>query len=231
MSISTISDSTSTYQDRLSQLQSVRQDFTSLSSSLASGDLTTAQSAFATLMQDLGSTSAPTSQQTGVSSQISTDLTALGDALNSKDPTAAQKAFATLVQDLKAGRLHHGHRHHHKGNTQNNTDALKTDLTTLGTALQSGDLTAAQKAFATLMQDLGNNGTQNATAAGSTSTATENQGSTTASMLGTFQAASSTSQSGSASYAATLLQALNLYAQLGQFGLSSPTAALFSATG
>ncbi len=224
MSISAISDSTSTYQDRLSQLQSVRQDFTSLSSSLASGDLTTAQSAFATLMQDLRSTSATTNQQTGVSSQISTDLTALGDALNSKDPTAAQKAFATLVQDLKAGRLHHGHHHHHKGNTQNNTDALKTDLATLGTALQSGDLTAAQKAFATLMQDLGNNGTQNATGGSSTSTATDNQGNVT----GSVQVDSS--QIASASSASALLRALNFHTRLGQFERSLSATGSISTT-
>ncbi len=215
MSISGISSSTNLYQDPLSQMQSVRQDFSSLTTSLALGDVTAAQKAFTTLMQDLGNTSAQ-SGQTGATSQVSTDLTTLGTALNSKDLTGAQKAFATLLDDLKAGGLHHHHHHRHTGSTQNTTDTLSTDLTTLGNALNSKDLTAAQNAFATLMQDIGNSSTQSTTATGGTDTqsATNGQSSATSSVLAALQATNGTSQDGSLLSVSTLFQALKLYAQV-----------------
>src|SRR5271157_2103560 len=71
-------------------------DLTALSSALQSGDLTGAQNAFATLMQDLGSTN--TQQATAT---LSTDLTALSSALQSGDLTGAQNTLATVMQDLQ----------------------------------------------------------------------------------------------------------------------------------
>jgi hypothetical protein len=232
MSVSAVSASTNVYQDRMSQLQSVRQDFSSLTTSLASGDLTGAQTAFRTLVQDMGNTGAQKSRQTGTTSQLPTDLTTLGTALNSKDLTAAQKAFATLLDDLKAGGLHR-HHHRHKGSAQNTTDTLNTDLTTLGNALNSGDLTAAQSAFATLMQDIGSSGTQSTTATGSTDTqsATNGQSSAASALLTALQTAAGTLQNGSVPSVSTLVQALNLYAHVGQFNLSLPSTGLFSTTG
>ncbi len=221
----------------MSQLQSVRQDFSGLTTSLASGDLTAAQNAFATLLQDLGNTNTQASQQTGASSLISTDLTTLGTALSSNDLAASQKAYATLLQDLNAAQqtqaTHHHHRHHrHAGNAQSTTDAVNNDFASLGTSLQSGDLTAAQKAFATLMQDIGNNGTQSATATGSSAQSTaDSQVSATSSVVDALQTANGTAQNGSASSVSTLVQALRHYAQLGKFALNVPTAGLFSAIG
>ena len=49
-------------------------------------------------------------------------------------------------------------------NTQNTTSNPFTDLAALGGALQSGDLTGAQNAFATLQQDMGNSSGQTTTA-------------------------------------------------------------------
>jgi hypothetical protein len=49
-------------------------------------------------------------------------------------------------------------------NTQNTTSNPFTDLAALGGALQSGDLTGAQDAFATLPQDMGNGSGQTTTA-------------------------------------------------------------------
>ncbi|MGD0235717.1 MAG: hypothetical protein ABSC55_14425 [Syntrophorhabdales bacterium] len=234
MSISGISSSTNIYQDPLSQIQLVSEDFSGLTTSLASGNLTAAQTAFTTLMQDLGNSG----QQTGATSQVSTDLTALGTALNANsgagDLAAAQSAFATLRRDLQAGGLHHHHHHHHSGSAQNTTATSSTDdLTALGDALNSGDLTAAQKAFATLIQDIGNNGAQNTTATSSTSTqsATNGQSNVTSSLLDALQTANGTSQNGSGSSVTTLLQALSLYGQVGQFNLNPAATGLFSATG
>jgi hypothetical protein len=54
-------------------------------------------------------------------------------------------AFTTLQQDLG-----------NSSSTQTTAATSGTDLTALGSALQSGDLNQAQNAFATLMQDLQN---------------------------------------------------------------------------
>lgn len=72
------------------------QAWQSLAQSLASGNLTTAQTAFNTYQRlNQNSTSA------GASSQFATDMTALGKAIASSDVTSAQQAFATVQNDLK----------------------------------------------------------------------------------------------------------------------------------
>lgn len=234
MSIAGISSSTNVYQGPMRQIQSVREDFSGLTTSLASADLAAAQTAFTTLMQDLGTSGAKSSQQTGAASQLSTNLTSLGTALNAGNLSDAQKAFATLMQDLKAGALrHHHHHHYHSDSAQNTTGAVSADLTSLGTALNSGDLTGAQKAFATLMQDIRNSGAQNTTGTVSTNnqSASNGQGNPTAPLLDALQTANGTSQNESDSSATTLFQALSLYAQVGQFPLNLPAAGLLSAIG
>jgi len=62
----------------------------------------------------------------------------------SRDLIGAQNAFATLQQDVE------------NSSKQSTASTPGTDLTSLGSALQSGDLIGAQNAFATLMQDLQN---------------------------------------------------------------------------
>ena len=176
MSISGISSDPTVSQNYASSpFQQVRKDFVALGKALGSGSLSDAQSAFATLQSDLQAAGqALGGQQAGVTSQLSTDLAAVGTALNSGPGSLsdAQKAFATLQSDLKAAgqalggqqmqKTHHHHHHHHGGgaqntqNTQSTTSNPFSDLATLGSALQSNDLTGAQNAFATLMQDLQN---------------------------------------------------------------------------
>ncbi len=113
-------------------------------------------------------------QQAGESSQLGTDLAAIGSALQAGDIISAQSAFATLTQDVQSVQqaqggqqtyASHGHHHHHHGEEDSQTTAssLSSDLAAVGSALQSSDVTSAQSAFATLMQDLGSAGGQNAT--------------------------------------------------------------------
>jgi hypothetical protein len=71
-------------------------DLAAIGNALQSGDLTGAQNAFATLMQDMGNSSGQSTASTP-----GTDLTALSSALQSGDLTGAQNAFATLMQDLQ----------------------------------------------------------------------------------------------------------------------------------
>ena len=190
MSISGISSSASVYR---SQFQQTKKDFTALQTDLSSGNLTAAQQAYATLTQDIQNiTQAQSGQLVTGNSQISNDLAAVGTALNAGDLTGAQSAFATLTQDIQSaaqstqqvqngqqaykGHGHH-HHHHHGGVSQAAATTLSNDLAAVGSALQSGDLTGAQSAFATLTQDLGGSSGQNTTATSGTATSGQAAGS------------------------------------------------------
>ena len=180
MSVSPISSVDNTYQtyqtnwqNNLSQIQ---QGFQSLASALQSGNLTGAQQAFTALQQLLPNSSAGNQTQTGQSgsgqNQFATDLSALGQALQSGNVTQAQQAFAKLQQDMQSVQgQHHHHRHHHGSSSTQSTNSttsnssaqstngsgqnqFATDFNALGQALQSGDLSGAQAAFATLQQDM-----------------------------------------------------------------------------
>jgi hypothetical protein len=171
MSISGISSDPTVYQNYASSpFQHVKSDFAALGKALNSGDLTTAQTAFTTLQSDLQAAGQTQSgQQTGATSQLSADLAALGKAIQSGNVSDAQKAFQTLQKDMQQARKAH---HHHDGgsaqNTQNTTSNPFSDLAAIGNALQSGDLSGAQSAFATLQQDTGTSSGQSTTSTTST---------------------------------------------------------------
>jgi ribosomal protein S20 len=82
-----------------SQLQQALQ---TLQTSLTSGDLDSAQSAFQTVQNLNQSLEAANGSSASNSSQLSTDMTALGGALSSGDLSTAQSAFATVQSDLKS---------------------------------------------------------------------------------------------------------------------------------
>jgi len=178
-SISSISSSTNAYQN---QFQQIRKDFLTLQTDLSSGSLATAQQAYAALTQDLqAAQQTEGGQQTGGTSQISTDLAAVGSALQSGSISDAQNAFATLTQDLQNAlqtqatqgtqQAYGHHRHHHHGDSSQTASAsVSNDLAAVGSALQSGNITSAQSAFATLMQDLGNSSAQSTTGTSGSST-------------------------------------------------------------
>jgi ribosomal protein S20 len=164
MSISSISSATDvfrTYQTSgQNKLKEIRQDFKDLGSALQAGDLQDAQKAFAALQQLLPNSSAgnltQNGQQTSAGNPFATDLSGVGEALQSGDLKKAQDAFAKLQQDMQAVRGPHRHRHHHKVSSSNQgvgQNTVATDFQTLGQALQSGDLSGAQKAFTQLQQD------------------------------------------------------------------------------
>jgi hypothetical protein len=76
------------------------QAWESLAQSLASGNLTAAQTAFNSYQQINQNTSSSIGSSSG--SQLSTDLKALGSAIGSGDLSTAQSAFATVQSDFKA---------------------------------------------------------------------------------------------------------------------------------
>lgn len=155
MSVSGVSSTDSLYQiNQQNGWQQVMNDFSQVGQSLQSGDLAGAQKAFATLQEDMQNVGQSQSGQSQ-SSQQQSALDQLGQALQSGDLAGAQQAFAALKTS---------HHHHHSGGTQGTggdsggSSTIKNDFNTLATALQSGDLTGAQKAFATLQQDMQNTG-------------------------------------------------------------------------
>lgn len=159
MTISGISSITNPYQTYQTTGQNnfaqFLQDLQSIGSALQSSNLTGAQSAFAQLQQLLPNSSTSNQTQNGQQNPIATDMNALSSALSSNNVSDAQAAYAKLQQDMQAVQGHHHHHHHNvsasdPGSGQN---TLATDFQTLGQALQSGNLSAAQTAFAQLQQD------------------------------------------------------------------------------
>jgi soluble cytochrome b562 len=180
MSVSPISAVYNTYQTYQTNSQNnfsqVRQGFKNLASALQSGDLSGAQQAFAALQQLLPNSSAGNQTQNGQpgsgQNTFGTDFQALGQALKSGNLTDAQAAFSKLQQNMQSVQgHHHQHRHHYgsastqsTGSPKSNSSAqstngsgqnqFATDFSTLGQALQAGNLTQAQSAFAKLQQDM-----------------------------------------------------------------------------
>jgi hypothetical protein len=98
-SISAAGLSQSTYSSSgTSQLQQLLK---SLQSSLASGDMDSAQTAFQALQTALQGEAAAGGSSLASNSQLSSDLTTLGTALGSGDVASARSAFATLQNDLQ----------------------------------------------------------------------------------------------------------------------------------
>jgi hypothetical protein len=89
-------------QDVLSSSNSSQQQaLQALQTSLASGDLNGAQSAFQTLQNVLQNSATAGGSTLSSNSQLSTDLTSLGSALSAGNLSTAQSAFATVLGDLK----------------------------------------------------------------------------------------------------------------------------------
>ncbi|MFZ1929227.1 MAG: hypothetical protein WBW36_07205 [Candidatus Sulfotelmatobacter sp.] len=153
MSVSGISSSslfnTSGVQSLFQQFQ---QTFQQLGQDLQSGNLSAAQSDFATL-QNLGSQNSTATSQS--SSPIAQAFSQLAKDLQSGNLSAAQQDFSTIQQDFQnqsaQGQTEsaQGHHHHHAGGGSSEISQL---LNELGTALQSGDLSTAQQAYTSLVQ-------------------------------------------------------------------------------
>ena len=99
--------------------------------------------------------------------QFKADFNSLSEALSSGDLAGAQKAFAALQNDKPAGGPH---THRHQGGSGGASAAggsTNDPFAAIGKALQSGDLQAAQSAFAQI---------QSAAKARSSSPAQKNDG-------------------------------------------------------
>ncbi len=156
--------SSSFLQNQLSSVSSpYQQDMQKLSQDLQSGNLSSAQSDFATLQQAFSQTptTSGTTTSTATSSPITQAFNQLSSDLQSGNLTAAQKDYSTLQQDLQSqgGTGHQLHNHHRirtpgVGEDSSNQNPLLQDLNQLGQSLTSNNLSGAQQAYATLQQQL-----------------------------------------------------------------------------
>jgi hypothetical protein len=136
----------------------MQQEFAQLGQDLQSGNLSAAQSDFATLTQ-LGPQSTSSSSSSSSNSAASNNPMAQAFAQLSKDLqsgnlSAAQQDFATIQQDMQSNAVQSGgHHHHHRGGGEGGQSAISSLFSQLGQALQSGDLSTAQQVYSTLQQN------------------------------------------------------------------------------
>ena len=155
-------DAAQTGQNNASEFQQFRTEFQQLGQDLQSGNLTQAQSDFATLSQNFPG---------GSNNPVAQAFSQLGQDLKAGNLQAAQQDYANLEQDVQqAGQVnasqqvgghHHGHHHHNGGATQaalspssSRQSSVNQAFSTLAQDLQAGNLSGAQSAFAILQNDL-----------------------------------------------------------------------------
>lgn len=174
MSVSSIASSTGVGLNQTNWRSTVKQgkqDFNQLLGALQSGDVQGAQQAYAAMQQLLPGIQAATQASAGAAGNaVTTDFSALGTALSSGSLSGAQDAVTKLQQDVqtyrqgnnKFGSLEHAE-DIYKSMQQSTTSgasangsgaSLNADMTALGQALQSGNISSAQDAYAKLQQDL-----------------------------------------------------------------------------
>jgi hypothetical protein len=130
--------------------QKFKHDFQQLGQDLQSGNVSQAEGDLAAL-QPGSSSSQPNASS---SSLVSQAFQQLSQDLHSGNVTAAQSDYAVLQQDLQqsAGATRH-HRHAHSSASNDAITQLQQAFSQLGQALQSGNLSTAQQAYATLQSD------------------------------------------------------------------------------
>lgn len=172
MSISGISSTTNSLTDGLenwaAMMKKVQSEFKQLGSDLQSGNVTQAESDYTTLSQYLSDFSSRTTSTTASadsttstssgSSSLDSAFTALGQDLQSGDLSAAQSDYTTLQNDLQQTTSQAPPPPPppppSSTSTSSSTDSILKELSALGDALSSGDLTTAQSAYTTIEQDL-----------------------------------------------------------------------------
>ncbi len=154
MSIASIASSTLLHysgQAMQSNRQKWQQNLQQLGQDLQSGNLSAAQSDFASLQQLAPQVGSASSTQSN--SSVAQDFCQLGTDLQAGNTSAAQQDYVQIQHDVSAtaaGTVHH--HHHHGGGSESN--GLNQILQQLGQELQSGNLSGAQQAYTVLQQQL-----------------------------------------------------------------------------
>jgi hypothetical protein len=175
------------------QFQQVQSEFQQLGQDLQTGNLAQAGQDYATLSQNFataqsGTTAAAppaavttTAAPTLNSNPIAQAFDALSTDLQNGNITATQQDFATIQQDSQqqqgSSQVHHHHHYGGGGGGGQQGNQVSQAVDSLSSALQSGNLSSAQTAFATLQQDLQQftAGSSSGTTSGSTTASTSSQ--------------------------------------------------------
>jgi hypothetical protein len=150
------------------QFQQVQSEFQQLGQDLQTGNLAQAQQDYATLSQNFATaqsgTAAAATTTAGAaatnSNPIAQAFAALSTDLQNGNITGAQQDYATIQQDFQqqqqqgSSPVHHHHHHGGGGGGGQQGSQVSSALNSLSTALQAGNLSSAQTAFATLQADL-----------------------------------------------------------------------------
>jgi hypothetical protein len=137
----------------------LQQEFKQLGQALQSGNLSAAQSDFATLQSAFsqsGMPSANSNNNAASTNPVSQAFNQLASDLQSSNLSAAQKDYSTVQQDLQNSNGGVSTHHHHRGGSgvSSGNNSLLQDLSQVGQDLSSSNLPAAQQAYATLQQQL-----------------------------------------------------------------------------
>jgi hypothetical protein len=137
-------------------LQQFRDEFQQLGQDLQAGNLTAAQADYAQLQQ-IEQQKNSSASQSNITNSVSQLFDQLGKDLASGNVSSAQDDFNDIMKAVQSSgpSVHHHHHHHHGGGGASlQTSSVQTDLNTLGQALQSGNLAAAQQAYTSVQTDL-----------------------------------------------------------------------------
>ncbi len=155
-----------------SNFQQFEQEFRQLGEDLQSGNLSAAQSDFATLQQLAPQGSSTSSSSAASSNPLAQAFNQLAQDLKSGNLSAAQQDYANIQQDFQnqAAQVEGHHHHHHGGGGENSQ--ISQEFQQLGQALQSGDLSSAQQIYSTLQQEIGQLGSNSQSSTQSSSSTT-----------------------------------------------------------
>jgi hypothetical protein len=134
------------------KLQGFSQAFQQLGQDLQSGNLSAAQTDFATLQKAGPQATLTAAAQSN--NPISQDFNQLSQDLKSGNISAAQQDYTKVQQDFQSQQATGGHHHHHHGGGGSANSATSQLLEELGQDLQTNNLTAAQQEYGALQQDL-----------------------------------------------------------------------------
>ena len=151
--------------------QQFQQEFQQLGQDLQSGNLSAAQSDFTSLQSGASSSQAPKNNP------IVQAVDQLGQDLQSGNTTADQKDVTQIQQDLNARQSPGHHRHPHAGTggasgSSNASNSISTLFQQLGQDLQSSNISGAQQAYNSVLQDFQSAGTGSAATSSSLSSGT-----------------------------------------------------------
>lgn len=134
-------------------LQQFRGEFQPLGQDLQAGNLTAAQADYAQLQQIEQQKNSSTSQSNTTNS-VSQPFNQLGKDLASGNVSSARDDFNDIMKAVQSSDSSVHHHHHGGGGSCSQTSSVQNDLNTLGQALQSGNLAAAQQAYTSVQTDL-----------------------------------------------------------------------------